>query len=595
MLFLHLLSFYFFPLFLLVLFLFLCYSLITTTPTDHKNLPPPSPPKLPIVGNLHQLGLFPHRSLRSLAQKYGPLMQLHFGSVPILIVSSAVAAREIMKTHDLAFSSRPKTINGSKLIYDCKDVALSPYGKYWRQVRSICVVHLLSNRMVQSFQNVRKEETALMIENIKNSSSSSSSSLVNLTDMFVTVTNNIACRVALGKKYSGTKGGRRFKELLATLGELMGAFNVGDYIPWLVWMNRLNGLDAKVENISKEIDEFLEGVVEEHVDRSKRDDSYSVNVGNENKHRFVDLLLQIQPENTSGSLVDRDTIKALILLVLDVMWPYPTPITIYYAPHVSTTQYKFVSPTASTNHNTTNHSSVGISRAMLQIQPITSRDKKGGARCLHVLLGWHYPFGDMFVAGTDTKFTTMEWTMAELLKHPRIMKKLQNEVREIAKGKLNITKDDLVNMHYLKAVIKESLRIHPPVFLVPRESIQETKVMGYDIVAGMQVFVNAWAIGRDPLSWEDPEEFRPERFLNSSIDFKGHDFEFIPFGAGRRGCPGTLFAMNVNELALASVVYKFDLSLPDGSSGEDLDMTEAVGLIIHKKTPLIVVPTPYSC
>ncbi|THG20409.1 hypothetical protein TEA_004116 [Camellia sinensis var. sinensis] len=482
---------------------------------NHKNLPPPSPPKLPIVGNLHQLGLFPHRSLRSLAQKYGPLMQLHFGSVPVLIVSSAVAAQEIMKTHDLAFSSRPKTINGSKLIYDCKDVALSPYGKYWRQVRSICVVHLLSNRMVQSFQNVRKEETALMIENIKNSSSSSSSSLVNLTDMFVTVTNNIVCRVALGKKYSGTKGGRRFKELLATLGELMGAFNVGDYIPWLVWMNRLNGLDAKVENISKEIDEFLEGVVEEHVDRSKRDDSYSVNVGNENKHDFVDLLLQIQPENTSGSLVDRDTIKALIL--------------------------------------------------------------------------------DMFVAGTDTKFTTMEWTMAELLKHPRIMKKLQNEVREIAKGKLNITEDDLVNMHYLKAVIKESLRIHPPVFLVPRESIQETKVMGYDIVAGMQVFVNAWAIGRDPLSWEDPEEFRPERFLNSSIDFKGHDFEFIPFGAGRRGCPGTLFAMNVNELAFASVVHKFDLSLPDGSSGEDLDMTEAVGLIIHKKTPLIVVPTPYSC
>ncbi|CAL5444675.1 unnamed protein product [Camellia sinensis] len=516
MLLLHLLSFYFFPLFLLVLFLFLCFSLITTTPTDHKNLPPPSPPKLPIIGNLHQLGLFPHRSLRSLAQKYGPLMQLHFGSVPVLVVSSAVAAREIMKTHDLAFSSRPKTINGSKIVYDCKDVALSPYGEHWRQVRSICVVHLLSNRMVQSFRNVREEETTLMIEKIKNSSSSSSSSLVNLTDMFVTLTNNIVCRVALGRKYSGTKGGRRFKELLATLTELVGVFNVGDYIPWLVWMNRINGLDAKVENISKEMDEFLEGVVEEHVDRSKRDDSYSVNIGNENKHDFVDLLLQIQRENASGSIVHRDTIKALIL--------------------------------------------------------------------------------DMFVAGTDTTFTMMEWTMAELLKHPQIMKKLQNEVREVAKGKLNIIEDDLVNMHYLKAVIKESLRIHPPSpLLLPRESIQEAKVMGYDIVAGMQVIVNAWAIARDPLSWEDPEEFRPERFLNNSIDFKGHNFEFIPFGAGRRGCPGTLFGMNVNELALASVVHKFDLLLPDGSSGEDLDMTEAAGLTIHKKNPLIVVPTPYSC
>ncbi|KAI7986535.1 hypothetical protein LOK49_LG14G00885 [Camellia lanceoleosa] len=320
MLLLHVLSFYFFPLFLLVLFLFLCFSLITTTPTDHKSLPPPSPAKLPIVGNLHQLGLFPHRTLRSLAQKYGPLMQLHFGSVPVLVVSSADAAREIMKTHDLAFSSRPKTINGSKIVYDCKDVGLSPYGEHWRQVRSICVVHLLSNRMVQSFRNVREEETALMIEKIKNSSSSSSSSSslsssVNLTDMFVTLTNNIVCRVALGRKYSGTKGGKSFKELLTELGELIGAFNVGDYIPWLVWMNRINGLDAKVEKFSKEMDEFLEGVVEEHVDRRKRDDSYSVNIGNENKHDFVDLLLQIQLENTTGSLVHRDTIKALILVI----------------------------------------------------------------------------------------------------------------------------------------------------------------------------------------------------------------------------------------------------------------------------------------
>ncbi|KAL7161604.1 hypothetical protein ACSBR2_042134 [Camellia fascicularis] len=515
MLLLHFLSFYFLPLFLFVLFLFLCFSLITTTPTDHKILPPPSPPKLPIVGNLHQLGLFPHCSLRSLAQKYGPLMQLHFGSVPVLVVSSAVAAREIMKTHDLAFSSRPKTSIATRLIYNSKDVAFSPYGEYWRQVRNICVLHLLSNRRVQSFRNVREEETALMIEQIKHYSSSSSSSLVNLTDMFVTLTNNIVCRVALGRKYGGTKGGRRFKELLAMLGELLGAFNVGDYIPWLAWMNRINGLDAKVENVFKEMDEFLEGVVEEHVDRRKREGSDSVHIGSESKHDFVDLLLQIQQENTAGSPIHRDTIKALIL--------------------------------------------------------------------------------DMFGAGTDTIFTSMEWTMAELLKHPQIMKKLQNEVRKIAKGKLNITEDDLENMYYLKAVIKESLRMHPPVpLLVPRESIQDAKVMDYDIVAGTQVIVNAWAIARDPLSWEDPEEFRPERFLNSSIDFKGHNFEFIPFGAGRRGCPGILFAMNVDELALASVVHKFNLSLPDGASGEDLDMTEAAGLTIHKKNPLIVVPTPYS-
>ncbi|KAG5537006.1 hypothetical protein RHGRI_024444 [Rhododendron griersonianum] len=116
--------------------------------------------------------------------------------------------------------------------------------------------------------------------------------------------------------------------------------------------------------------------------------------------------------------------------------------------------------------------------------------------------------------------------------------------------------------------------------------------MGYDIAAGTQVLINAWAISRDPLTWEDPEEFRLERFLNSSVDLKGHDFEFVPFGAGQRGCPGTLFAMNVNELALANVVHSFDLSLP---SGEDLDMSEVISLTVYKKTPVIVVATPCFC
>jgi len=198
---------------------------------------------------------------------------------------------------------------------------------------------------------------------------------------------------------------------------------------------------------------------------------------------------------------------------------------------------------------------------------------------------------DMLGAGTDTISTALVWTMTELLRHPQVMKKLQTEVREIARGKPSVTDDDLDKMHYLKAVIKEVLRIRAPVpLLVPREAIQDVRVMGYDITAGTQVLINAWAIARDPLTWDDPEEFRPERFLNSSIDLKGHDFEFIPFGAGRRGCPGILFALNVNELALANVLYRFDLSLP---SGEDLDRSEVTRLTIHKKTPLIVVATPY--
>lgn len=198
----------------------------------------------------------------------------------------------------------------------------------------------------------------------------------------------------------------------------------------------------------------------------------------------------------------------------------------------------------------------------------------------------------MFAAGTDTTHTVMEWAMAELLRHPKILKRLQNEVRQIGEGKSEITEDDLEKMKYLNAVIKETVRLHAPVpLLVARESNRDVKVMGYDISAGTQVYVNAWAIGRDPMLWNNPEEFQPERFLNSDIDFRGFNFELIPFGAGRRGCPGISFAAAVNELALAKLVHKFDFVLPDGAKPEDLDMSEVNGIAVHRKLPLLAVAT----
>ncbi|KAM7478263.1 hypothetical protein LguiA_026476 [Lonicera macranthoides] len=202
---------------------------------------------------------------------------------------------------------------------------------------------------------------------------------------------------------------------------------------------------------------------------------------------------------------------------------------------------------------------------------------------------------DMFAAGTDTTSAVLDWATAELLKNPEIMIKLQNEVRQIAKGKSSVTEDDLEKMQYLKLVIKETLRLHvPSPLLVRRESTEDAKILGYDVKVGTQVIINAWAIGRDSLVWEDPEEFRPERFLNSSTDFKGIHFELIPFGAGRRGCPDALFALVVIELALANLLYSFDIALPDGQRAKDLDMTETSGITVHKKSPILVVATPYS-
>jgi len=199
----------------------------------------------------------------------------------------------------------------------------------------------------------------------------------------------------------------------------------------------------------------------------------------------------------------------------------------------------------------------------------------------------------MFAAGTDTTYTALEWAMSELLKHPESMKKLKSEIKAIVGEKGYVEEEDIEKMHYLKAIIKETLRLHPPLpLLVPRESIQYIKVKGYDINPGTRVMINVWAIGRDPEVWEEAEEFRPERFMKSSMDFKGQNFELVPFGAGRRGCPGIAFVTPVIEIALANVVHKFEWKLPNGAAGEDLDMSGLPGVVLHRKFPLVAMATP---
>ncbi|XP_052198629.1 cytochrome P450 736A117-like isoform X3 [Diospyros lotus] len=506
-------SFYFFlSIFLFFIFLLKCWI---TLRNPRKNLPP-SPSKLPIIGNLHQLGIVPHRSLRSLAQKHGPLMLLHFGSNPVLVVSSGDAAREIMKTNDLAFSNRPKSTVTSKLVYDCKDVVFSPYGEYWRQIRCICMLELLCSKRVQSFRAVREEETALLIEKIMGSFCSASPSVINLSEMLAEHISNVVCRAVLGRKYDGGGGAggqRKFKKILMEFMELLGDFNVGDYVPWMRWLGHLNGLYGRVDKVTEEIDTFLELVIQEHVEERERNGGSKVT--GESRRDFVDILLQIQRDDVAGFPLHKDTVKAIIL--------------------------------------------------------------------------------DMFIGGVETTYATLEWTMAELLKDPKSMKRLLNEVREIGRGKQAIIEDDLKKMPYLQAIIKEIMRLHPSGSLIPRESTQNVKVMGYDITANTQVLINTWAIGRDPLVWDEPEEFKPERFLHSSIELRGHHFELIPFGAGRRSCPGAQFSLAVLQLALANLMLIFDFALPARERAEELDMSEIAGSVIHKKLPLLVTVTMCSC
>jgi cytochrome P450 len=165
----------------------------------------------------------------------------------------------------------------------------------------------------------------------------------------------------------------------------------------------------------------------------------------------------------------------------------------------------------------------------------------------------------------------------------------------MAGNKTNITEEDLIEMNYLKAVIKETLRLHAPFPVLSRMSAQDVEIKGYNIKANTRIVVNMWQIGRDPKSCNKPEEYKPERFLNenSGVNYKGNDFRLIPFGASRRVCPGIQFAMAVNELVLATLVHKFDWALPGGASEDDLDMTESTGMPTHRKHPLKAVAIPH--
>lgn len=200
----------------------------------------------------------------------------------------------------------------------------------------------------------------------------------------------------------------------------------------------------------------------------------------------------------------------------------------------------------------------------------------------------------MFAAGTDTTFITLDWGMTELIMNPRVMKKAQEEVRSRVGNRKFVLESDLPHLPYLKAVIKEIFRLHPPApLLVPRESMEQVTIEGYQIPAKTRVFINAWVIGRDPESWENPQVFEPERFMNTSIDFKGQDFELIPFGAGRRGCPAITFGVVTIEIALAQLLHGFDWELPPGIVAEDLDMKEAFGITMHRIQELVVVAKSY--
>ncbi|XP_044463354.1 premnaspirodiene oxygenase-like [Mangifera indica] len=464
----------------------------------------PGPLKLPFIGNLHQLGgSLPHHRLRDLARKYGPFMHLQLGEVSTVVVSSPRYAREVMKTHDINFASRPQMVATHILSYDSADIILAPYGDSWRQLRKICMLELFSTIRVKSFRSIREEEVSALIHFL----ASNTGSPINLTEKIFTLIHGITSRAAFGGK---SKDQELFISLMKDIVEVTAGFNIADLFPSIGFLQWITGFKSRVEKLHQEADRIVEKIINDHKMRNETLNDKS----GEAEDDLVDVLLKVQQRGDLEFPLTMDCIKAVV--------------------------------------------------------------------------------SDIFGAGGETAAATIDWAMCEMMKNTRVLQKAQTEVREVfnKKGKINETSID--EMKFLKLVVKETLRLHPPApLLIPRECREQCVINGVDIPIKTRVIVNVWAIGRDPGYWNEPEIFNPERFLNHSIDYRGTNFEYIPFGAGRRKCPGISFGLANVELPLAMFLYHFDWKLPSGMKNEDLDMTEAFGITVGRKENLHIIPIPY--
>ncbi|KAK8943007.1 Premnaspirodiene oxygenase [Platanthera zijinensis] len=469
---------------------------------------PPGPWNLPILGSLHHIfgSKLPHRSLRDLSAVYGPIMRLKLGEIPVVVISSVEGVREVMKTHDIVFATRPITKSIEALFFAGNDVIFGPYGEFWRQMRRLCTLELLSTKRVRSFRAVREEEVSHLLGSL----APSSGVAVNLSSKLAEISNNVTARAAIGSRCGDQE---LFFSVLGDAVEFVSGFTLVDLFPSKPFLGRIMGYQSRLEKCGKKLNEMLEKIVEEHVEKVGKNSNVAGNNGEEALmvEDLTDVLLRVQREGSFPFPISNDNIKAII--------------------------------------------------------------------------------EDILMAGSETSSTLMDWAMSELIRNPEIMKKAQREVREVigsTPGRMVEEEVTSGRLTYLQMVIKETLRLHPPVpLLLFRENQEICKVMEYEIPLKTTVMINMWAITRDAKYWDDPNIFWPERFEASTVDFRGSHFEFAPFGAGRRMCPGMQFGLSTVELVLAYLLYYFDWQCLE----KELDMGEAFGVTTRRKSPLYVVPT----
>ncbi|KDP29948.1 hypothetical protein JCGZ_18517 [Jatropha curcas] len=481
---------------------------------NKKRLPPEAAGGWPIVGHLPLLSLSkaPYITLGKIADKLGPLFTIRLGVHRALIVSSWEMAKECYSTNDEAFASRPKALFFDVMGYNYAMIGATPYGEYWRQIRKISTLKLLSNYRLDLLRHVRetevKEAVGGLYKKWMKNKSSSGKLVVEMKNWFWDLNLNVILKMVVGKRYVEYINGEdesneesdTWQNTVRDFFELAGKFAVSDALPFLRWLD-VGGVEKAMKKTMTDMDEIMDRWLQEHKQKKAKPE----------EEDLMDVLMSALDDENTLFTQDAGTINK--------------------------------------------------------------------ATCLSLIL-----------AASDIVRAALTWTLSLILNNPNVLKKAKQELYTHIGQDRQVQDSDVKNLVYLQAIVKEALRLYPPgPVSVPRECIKDCSVGGYHIPAGTRLIVNISRIHRDPRVWSNPSEFEPERFLSMNIDVKGKNPELIPFGSGRRMCPGATFALQILNLTLASFLHAFEIETP---SGKPVDMSEGTGIINLKATPLEVALTP---